>query len=238
MKNFFNKATTLLLILCLAFGMVGISAAGAYAEDEDWQIDAAKYRWVGDGNNYLYVYDYLQEDYWEKPAYISAVYSSNSSVLKPKKVYWFDEDDVQHYDWVVNALKSGKAKITVDFVDDDFETYSLTKTITVRKYPYQIKSLKVNGKTVKVSKHKYSYSKYTKKTKVKVKMALKKGWKIAAVYAYKYDKDGNEKEVSIRKSSITKGRLLSFASKYENFNITVYMSKGSKMIYYNFNFHR
>ena len=97
---------------------------------------------------------------------------------------------------------------------------------------------KVNGKTVKVSKHKYSYSKYTKKTTVKVKMALKKGWKIAAVYAYKYDKDGNEKEVSIRKSSITKGRLLSFASKYENFNITVYMSKGSKMIYYNFNFHR
>jgi len=238
MKKLFSKAASLMLILCLAFGMFSFSAANTFATDEDWQIDTETARWVGDESDWLEVYDYLQEDYWLKPATINSVTSSDDKVLKPREGVYYDEDENQIGFWLLQAKKAGKATITVDFTKPDNTSGTLTKTITVRKYPYPIKSLKVNGKTVKVSKHKYHYLKKTSKTKVKVKMATKNGWKIASVYGFKYDKYGNEKEITVKKSTLTKGKLLSFAKKYRDLVITVTMTKGSKRITYYINFYR
>ena len=114
----------------------------------------------------------------------------------------------------------------------------IKKTITVKKYPNQIKSLKVNGKAVKVSENKYFLDSKTGKTSVKIKMALKKGWKIKNVEAYAYTKNYTEKKISATKKAISKGSAISFPKKYRELHVTVNMSKGKDVVSYTFYFYR
>ena len=194
------------------------------------EINAPDKMWAGDGG------------YWVEidGATVESVKSSNTAVLVAKKGYSYDENNVKTPYYYLNAKKAGKATITVDYSTPDGETGTLEKIITVSKYPNHIKSLKVDGKTVKISKNKYDYSKKAgKNTKsFKIKMALKNGWKIGSIEAYKYKKDDTRKKMKVTKTMLSKGSVISFEKKYQSCYVTVYMYKGSDEISYSISLYR
>ena len=163
-----------------------------------------------------------------KMAEITEVKSSDTSVIK--KVKKIDS---------LKALKKGKAYVTVNYKYSKIETGSRTVLVKVKDYPNHIKSLAVNGKSVTIKKHKFSYTdgEY-KKTSFKAKMALNKGWKISDVWGF-LSKKGKSSQIKISKATIKNGGKISFPKKYTSMYITVVMknSKGEQ-ITYDFNLYR
>lgn len=202
-----------------------------------WTLDVTTTRYVGDIENGLNVYDKNTKDY-DNYATITDVKSGKKSVLTVKKSTFKDEKGKKQVYYWLDAKKVGKATITVKYKDASGKTGTLKKTITVKKYPNQIKSLKVNGKAVEVSENKYFLDSKTGKTSVKIKMALKKGWKIKNVEAYAYTKNYTEKKISATKKAISKGSAISFPKKYKELHVTVNMSKGKDVVSYTFYFYR
>ena len=247
MRRRLNKITSLMLILCLTFGVFAVSAGSAYAESKKWTILANEDRWVGDPDNYVSVCDLNSFDNKNGPVYatVTSVKSSKDSVLAVKEEKLTFEDHKEKA-YILKSKKAGKATITVKFKKPSGKTGTLKKTITVRKYPYEIKSLKVNGKSVKISKNKFNFSKKTNRTNVTVKMALKKGWKVSSIYCYRYKKNGKTSEVKVTKKMIRKGLSISFPKKYDNMLVSVYMTDGkdrdeesnSHIISYDVSFYR
>ena len=154
-----------------------------------------------------------------------SVKSSNKKVVKVNKETFPDEKGKKVKAFSLDYKKAGKAKITVEFKSAKGKKYKITKTIVIQKYPKVIKSLKVNGKKVKVSKNKFEYcvNNY-KKTSGKVKLALKKGWKVLEVTA---DYNGRKwKNVELNRKVVKKGSKISFPKKYEL--MTIFIRIGDK----------
>ena len=99
----------------------------------------------------------------------------------------------------------------------------------------EIKKLTVLGKNVNLKKtdNKFFYSKKCKTTKPKIKMTLKKGWKIEYISAGAYKNGNYKKEVKVTKTMLKKGKAISFSKKYDNVYISVFMinSKGDRINY-------
>lgn len=236
MRKFnFRKILSLALAAFVAFGMLGVGTLGVNAEAENWFLDTNDTVWAGSPywENGVSVYD-MNNDGQDAKAITSAT-SSNNGVFSVKTESY--DGSTRFY---VNGVAKGTAKLTVTFTTPADETKTLSKNITVKKYPKEIKSLKVNGKKVKTSKYKYEYNKKLSKskTKVKIKMALKKGWKVTSISAYRYTKNGDPKEFKVSKSAIKKGKNIKFSKKYYGMSISVEMKKGNDTINYSFYFYR
>lgn len=235
MKFNFKKILSLVLAAFVAFGTLGLGTLGANAASEDWRIGIDSSIWTGT-SYYINVYDMNSTDPATSIGTVTNATSSNNGVFKISK----DNFDNGGASFFVDPVKSGTAKLTVNFTTSTDETKTLSKNIVVKKYPKHIKSLRVNGKKVSTVKNKFYYSKKVSKSKtsVKVKMALKKGWKITKVEATYFTKKGTPKDFKVSKSAIKKGKAIKFGKKYKEMNIYVQMKKGSNTIWYGFWFFR
>ena len=149
-KDYFRLAS-MLLVFCLMLGVFAVSVGNTYAEGEKWTILASEQRWVGDQGDVVAVCD---DNSWQGekgPVYatVTSVKSSDTTVLAPKKETMYSETGKEK-GYILNAKRPGTATVTVNYKTPYGEKGSLEKSITVKKYPYEIKSLKVNGKTVKL----------------------------------------------------------------------------------------
>jgi len=108
----------------------------------------------------------------------------------------------------------------------------------LKAYPKQIKSLKINGKAVNTGKYKYEVTRKISKssTRVKIKMALKKGWKITDLSAYRATRsnarEGMFSKFKITKSQLLKGSDIKIPKKYKSVNIGFTMKKGKYELNY------
>jgi polyribonucleotide nucleotidyltransferase len=88
----------------------------------------------------------------------------------------------------------------------------------VKAYPKVIKTLKVNGKKVKVTSKKHAYAVTQKKFKkryAKVKLSKKKGWKIDYVYVDMWNDKGEGDQIKVSVSTIKKGgKIRAFLKKH------------------------
>ena len=134
----------------------------------------------------------------------------------------------------------GEAVITAEYlVDGESEPRTMTQTVIVEKYPNHIKSLKVNGKAVNVSKNKYYYCKENyKKTAFKVKFALKKGWKITSLKGTLYSDYKDDKYFKVTKKMITGKKKISFPKTWDICTIEINMTNGDKTISYKIDMER
>ena len=171
-----------------------------------------------------------------KDAKITSVKSSNSRV-KVERNTWKDEDGKNQTSYSLLGKKPGKAKLTIKYKAGS-KTRTIKKTVNVKKYPNQIKSLKINGKTIKTKgDRRYFYNtngrRYTK-TSAKIQMKLKKGWRISFIegnyFNYKTGKDGR---ISNIRSKVTGGKTIKFPKKWTSMHIYVVMEKGNDTIDYN-----
>ncbi len=200
-----------------------------FEETDGWVLNYSNVCYVGQPYLGVEAYNVDSEEYKA----VDKVVSSDKDVVSIKTDKWKDENGKTHKNFELKAKKAGKVTITVDYTTPEGTKVQQDVYIRVKKYPKQIKSLKVSGKKVKVSKNKYTYfkGKY-KSTKASVKVALKKGWKIDGVWAFMYTKSGKEKEVKITKKMITKGTSFKFPKKYRYMNIGFAMNKGNDWLYY------
>ena len=228
-KKYFSRITAMLLAVFVAFGMICFNTGEVNAKSS-WYVALPDTMYVGMEGYSVDVGKYNEstgETTWAKK--IISVKSSNKSVLKVKTEKW---DNNKYFN--LKCKKAGKAKLTVKYKKPDGSTSTVKKTIKVKKYPNQIKSLKVNGKKVKVSENKYQYFKSNnKKSSVKIKMALKKGWKISYVSVRAYNsKTDKSKDIKVSKSAVKNGKAIKIPKSYTGLDINIGMEKGNDYISY------
>ena len=230
MKFNFRKVLSLVLAAFVAFGMLGAGTLGVNAETENWVLNTEDTIWAGE-EAWFDVYDEGNDDFGD----ITSATSSNTGVLSiQKNVY----NGVTEYYGL--GVAAGTAQVTVNFTTRSGQAKSVTKNIVVKAYPKEIKSLKVNGKKVNTNKHKFYYSKKMSKSKtsVKIKMALKKGWKITNIYADRSTNGDKYTQFKVKKSALKNGKAIKFGKKYKYMWINVTMKKGNDIIQYTFDFYR
>lgn len=150
---------------------------------------------------------------------LKSVTSSDKSILKVKKYKYWDAKGKKYTGYNVVGKSIGNVTVTIKYkVNGKVKTKK--KTITVKAYPNAIQSLKVNGKTVKLTgDKKFYYSKKYKKTSAKVKVTPAEGWKVRNVYGdlAKYTKNSAKtKRIKGAKKVVISGKKVKFAKKYNN----------------------
>ncbi|MBQ7065542.1 MAG: hypothetical protein IJN92_01855 [Lachnospiraceae bacterium] len=115
------------------------------------------------------------------------------------------------------AKKAGTYKVTFDVIKAD-GTLRCTKTITVKTYSYTapginpVKSVKYAGKDL------YTHYPYTEKKSGKLKVTLKKGYKLVSIQIGKYDKGKlvYKKIKNNRKITLATKKVSKSTTKYTN----------------------
>ncbi len=228
MKERFKKSLSLVLSTVLAFGMIAVGTFNANAASDNWKLSYAGDFWAGSASDISLYTDsgnYSEDIIWAK--------SSNKSVAKFSKGI-----DVDTYIYSLECKKAGKTKLTIKFRDSKGKERTFTKTIKVKKYPKEFKSLKVNGKTINTNKKKFEYFGKTSKTKVSVKAKLKKGWKIRSIDARLYDQNWEESKLKVTKKMLSKGSSIKFPKKAQSMDMIIFLQKGTSEIEYYINLER
>lgn len=229
MKGKTGRLLSLVLAAAVAFGTLTFSTGNVYASGYTLSLDDTI--WIIDGMSYgIHVFD----SKW-KMKKITAVTVSDDTLATINK----DKLDGDVW-WGVTPKKSGKVKVTVTFKTKSGKKKA-SKIVRIKKYPNQIKSLKVNGKKVSTKEYQDYYENTYKGTSVKVKAALKSGWKMTnGIYCYVLDKNGNKKTINIKKSRILNGKAIKFARKYKEFSLYFEMEnkKNGDLIGYTIRLHR
>ena len=170
----YSKVLSMVLAVFMVFGMTCISTVEADAASAPVKIMKHTY-WVGEES--WGPAPYMASEKVCANAMLLSVKSSNKKVLKVVKT---EGDDL--YSYYLVPKKAGKSKITLKYKYKG-KTYKLSKTMQVKKYPKPIKKIKINGKTKKPSKYKFSCDTNNyKKTSAKIKITPAKGWKITGGY--------------------------------------------------------
>lgn len=219
-KMIFKRISAGLIALVVAFCMLYISvsyvnaASGVYTGLSDVM-------WVGENA------DFGAREKPDSKHEVVKVSSSDPTVLK---VHYNKGDE----DAVAKGRKAGKATLTVVYRIGEQPASTLTQEIKVKKYPNEIKKLTINGKAVRISSHKFNVSKKCTATAPKVKITLKKGWKIKSVYSQANDyKNPKIKKKIVTKTMLTKGKSFSFPKRYGQMFIDIVMvnQKGEEIKY-------
>jgi hypothetical protein len=210
--------------------MIIVSADYANAADTGWTLRMSNPLYIGKPGT---VEVYNRNDS-KKKATIFGVTSSNPVVAY---VYY----DVKTNKFRIQTGKVGKTTITVNYAPSGGRPSTFTQVLVVKKYPNHIRSLKVNGKKVKIKGSKrYAYTaKVKNRTKINVRMALKNGWTIDKVTGYCYKKnDTKGVKISGAKKKVKKGKTIKFPKKYYRMSLVIMMKKGKNNISYTINLYR
>jgi hypothetical protein len=226
-RKHFRKSLSLMMILvmalslfCFSFSFVCAESGpeSAFIEESTVNIIIPKVMWKGGFQQQISVYS------GSRIATVTGIKSNNTKVIQKVKGQM-----------AIKPVNTGSAIVTVKYKFSDWEKGSRTVRVTVKKYPNQIKSLKVNGKTVTIKKNKFTYevNKYTG-TKAAIKMTVKKdkGWKISDAYGFMY-KGSKSGQMAVTVAKIKNGKSISFPKKYKNANINIIMenAKGESIRY-------
>lgn len=165
----------------------------------------------------------------EEWAEITKLQLSNTKVAKVAKSYG---------EYCIKTKKKGSTKVTVTYKTSEGQTGTFSKTLRVRAYPNHIKSLTINGSKVKLKgDNRYYCFRHCRKNSVKIKLKLRKGWKITRVIGRRYRGEKNYKIKGIKKM-VKNGKKISFPKKYHGMWIGIEMKKGKRVMYYDINLFR
>lgn len=168
MKNKLLRILALVMLLALVVGAMPAMAASKKVRIKGQTL------WIGAYGDDITVQNA------PKSARVVSVKSSNKSVLKVyKDGNTFDDISVSP------GKKTGKATITVKYTVGK-DSYSVTSDpFTVKKFPKAIKSLKVNGKSVNLSRDAFDYPLFGyAKAKGTITVKAASGWKVSKLVLF------------------------------------------------------
>lgn len=228
MKKSISRVLSLMLAVFVAFGMICVSTGEAKAASGPLKLDKQTF-WAKDEAWGSAPVVPVNDDDWEliDSAKLVSVKSSKPAVLKAVK------DGTNLYGYYLMPKKVGKSKITIKYKVNG-KTYTMSRTYTVKKYPNPYESIKVNGKSVKISSNKFFYdvTGYSKSS-CKIKITPKSGWKVVNAYASFYNpKTEKDKFKNLKASVVTKGTAIKIPSGYEAYVFaTLENTKGETIDY-------
>ena len=237
------KKKILTVLICFMICILNICSVTVMADaEESYRLNIQKLLWAGQDEERVSVYNGSGN---EVP--LDSLTLSNDEVLKVKKQKYLDENDQIHFDYSIEPAAPGKTTVNITFTKEDGTKGNVSRNICVKKYPKQIKSLKVCGKKIRIAdnvknvdagKTDQRYACYVKckKTKAAVKLSLKKGWKVKKVkstLSAGYGDTYKDYSSKITKKMITKGMEIVFPSKWDELYITITMKnkKGEAIDY-------
>ena len=141
-----------------------------------------------------------------KGAAITSVKSAKPSIIQV-----IDGDAERPF--FLHGLKGGRSKITVRYRLKSGATRSVAATVTVKKYPNAIKSIKLNGKALPIKPAEnieYQIQGY-KKTATTVRIAPNTGWKVDRITLFMEDGQGQVKNLDLTKKN---GRSVATPKRY------------------------
>lgn len=160
-----KKKLLSLLSICLLLTLLSASLLPAWAAAKP-SIQKGDL-WVGSPKRTPILLDFPDD------AKILSIKSANTSMLKVGKEKGFGPWGI----WML-PLKVGKCRITIRYKLNG-KTSSMSRVITIKKYPSPFAWIKVNGKKVDLKKNKFEfYSRNYKKKTFTVSFKLNAGWKL------------------------------------------------------------
>lgn len=222
-----KKHGPVIVAFAVAMMICGVFAGGqtAAAAEQTYRIDVPGLMWMGQAEESVYVYRASGE-----MVMLDDLTFSDETIFRVRSEEYRDEFEKVHYDYEIKPAKTGKTVMTVSFADEEGTPVTLAKELRVKKYPYEIRSLKVNGKKVKIKGSKrFEYSVKDKKTSGCVKLTPKKGWKVTRVkstLSVGYGDKFKDHSKSITKKMILKGKTFKFPKKWDDLFIRITMKNG------------
>ena len=180
--------------------------------------------------------------YFNEAGYkVTSVTSSDPAVIKV--IREGRKSNIESY-WLL-PKKAGKATITVKYKTKSGKAKVLKLTRKVKPCPKVFKSMKVNGKTVDLSKNKTFYrAKYTK-VSPKIKLELNGDWQIVEKYGglVKFKKNGDfskQKDFTVQaRRTLFEGKALSFPKTWDSFTLTIGLENDDGEVFrYNIDLYR
>lgn len=234
-KKKYSGIMSLILSLFVAAGVMAVGTMPSFAAGENWQPGFENPIYVGQTTS-VYVYD--ENGVSSQEPAVTSVTSADPSIVKVRAEKYQDENNVEKTYIELKGKKVGSTTLAVTFQTPTGESKTVTKGITVKKYPNHIKKLTVAGKNVKIKKHKFMYSAECGKTSIPIKFTLKKGWKIKRAYGHYYTRSGQPTVIKGAKKLVKKGKAIKFPKKYGSMHIDVEIAKGNKTLFYDINLYR
>lgn len=236
-KKNFSRVTSLLLTVAAVFCMVCFNPGEADAAGR-YQLAMNDVVWIGEDPS-ISIYDVKAKE-GSSEVKIYSVKSSDSSVAAPVKQTYKDIDGKTHKFYIMKTKKPGVVKITISYRTVKGKKASMKKKVSVKAYPNEIRSLRVNGKKINLNKagNRYFISRKCKTTKPRVKLKVAKGWKLDYLRAYAYGNSG-EKKVKLTKKMLRSGKTIKFQKRYKNLFIDLsFRNADGDLIYYTVNLYR
>ena len=228
-----KKTISMMIVFATVFGMLHADAFFIFGATDGYTIDMADTYWIGQDDDRALVLDENGSE-----VFLDGMELEDESLFDVETDEFLDEDDVIHYEYDFTPVKSGKTKVTFFFTTDDKEKKSISKTVRVKKYPKEIKSLKVNGKTINTSKKSkwFTCDVRAKSTKCSIKLSTKKGWKLVSVQSSISIGAGDcisNYSKKITKKMIKKGTEFKFSQRYDDLYVfcTMKNSAGNTIDY-------
>lgn len=226
-KRILKRIPALLMTAVLAAGLAAFGAEPVSAATPGWNLGLSSTMYEGQT---AYVSVYKSGSY--ESGTLTSVTSGNPNIAAVTK----ESGGL----YSIKAKAVGSTVVNAGFKAPGVAAGNVSSKLTVKKYPKQIKSLKVNGKKVRIKGSKrYKLNKKCSSSKARIKMQLKSGWKITSVTANYYSKaTGQMTKAKVTKKMVKNGKAFKFPKEYNTMWVTVMMMKGSKYIFYDFTFWR
>ena len=229
-----------LSVLCTVFLLLGTVFACTVAADAEtaYTIDPEmpKMFWVGMREMPLT----LKDNNGGK-ADITDIKPGDPGVFIIIRDEYLNEKGVACCNVSIKPVKAGITTMTISYIDVSGAARELTNTFSVKNYPNEIKKLTVNGHVIKTAKKavkpdgkkadtRFGYTVRTRGTCERIRIKLKKGWKISSVNSDLSRGNGDDirsyKEVtkkSITKKTVSRGSKIYFPKNWDDLFVTVTM---------------
>lgn len=226
-KMILKRNLLLMAVMAAVFSTFFVNTDVIFAAGEKYTIDMADTYWLGQADDRVRV---LDKDGCE--VFLDGMKLGNKSLFKVERDKFLSEDDITHYEYDFTPVKAGKTTVTFFFTTEDKQKKSVSKTVNVKKYPKEIKSLKVNGKKINTSKKakRFTCDVKAKSTKCSIKLATKKGWKLTKVRSTVSIGSGDwymNYSKKITKKMLKKGTKFKFPKKYDDLYVYCTMKNSS-----------
>ncbi len=235
-----KKHGPVIVAFAVAMMICGVFTGGqtAAAAEQTYRIDVPGLMWMGQEEESVDVYSASGE-----MVMLDGLSFTDATIFRVRSEEYRDEFEKVHYDYTIKPAKTGKTVMSVSFTDEEGAPVTLTKELRVKKYPYEIKSLKVNGKKVKITgSKKFEYTVKDKKTSGCVRLTPKKGWKISRVkstLSVGYGDKFKDYSKNITKKMILKGEKFKFPKKWDDLFIKITLKNGKgETIHYGIHMYR
>lgn len=231
MKKVILKSSFVLLVCIVVTGMFFLNANNVSAASKNkWTIKMDRVYWLGATEGDKFEGMIPKNGISNGKQYGKVVHISGIDILL---FVWGMDGEYYYSPAYKDQAQPGKYKVKVSWKDKAGKKLSRTETLRIKNYPNEIKSLKIDGKKVKIKEGNRFHHKIDEITnnEISIQMKLKKGWKIKKIFNFAMCDNGFE-DFKLTRKMLAKGGKIKLPENCSFFLIKIDMEKDGNRIPY------